>query len=142
MPFEGLAIADVVNGVVNAIEFVANWARPPLRIEVLSFSFQDLTGAGVVTSYPRRYLVGLKLTNRSTRVVYIETIVAAIRGDTTPLKAALGEPLRLLPGEPREERVVFPLTEGEAPMGEGSFRLDVRPTVGKHAVAGGRFPLK
>ncbi len=118
--------------------------KPPLNVDVLSLSFEDLGNKPgdpvvLITAWPRRYRAELTLTNRSDKVVYVKSIVLTIGHEKTRKKAESQDILRFEPHEPKEHVVIFPLNDDEEPIKAGQFQIEVTPTVGRKTVTSGCF---
>ena len=118
------------------------WLRP-LSVHVLDFAYQDKRNRPgdilcVVTSWPRRYWARLSLTNRTDRVIYIQTITLTIEGGKEHKEASS---LRLEPGEPKEHDVTSPLAENEEPVKAGRLVIGVTPSVGRTTEVAGSLPF-
>jgi len=109
------------------------WLRPPIGFEIVEFYPQDLRNKFIISAYPRRYYAKLAVTNRTHKVVYVKSIVLSGPHGKLRKEATLREPLRLEPGEPKEEPVIFPFNDGEVPV-TGRFEIEVIPSIGRKAV--------
>ncbi len=123
------------NFISNIVVWLIGWLRPPLGVEIVEFSFGNVQNEPgdsivVITPYPRRYDSELVITNRTHKVVYIKSIVLSGHHGKLRKEAALWEPLRLEPSEPKKEIVIFPLNDGEEPV-TGRFEIEVIPSIGR-----------
>lgn len=121
---------------------VRKWARP-LTVVVWYCAYEDMRNRPddpfvLITPWPRRYRARLSLTNRTDRVVYIQTITLAIEGGKEHEEASS---LRLEPGEPKKHDVVFPLAEKEEPVKAGRLIIGVTPSVGRTTEVAGSLPF-
>lgn len=126
------------NFILKILEWLAGWLRPPLGVEIVEFSFDNVRNEPgdsvvVISPYPRRYYSELVFTNRSHKVVYVKSIVLSGHHGKPRKEAALWEPLRLEPGEPKKETVIFPINDGENPV-TGRFEIEVIPSIGRKSV--------
>jgi hypothetical protein len=116
---------------------------PPLRVNVRELEYEDVSGRPgdlpVVSSNPRRYRVALRILNRATRTVFVESIRLQIETETAI--SAASPVTRLAPDELTDTDVTFPLQEGRSPWKSGTFVLSVVPTRGRAANFRGRFPI-
>ena len=123
------------NFFLKILEWLADWLRPPLGVEIVEFSFSNVRNEPgdsivIITPYPRRYDSELVITNRTHKVVYVKSIVLSGHHGKLRKEADLGNPLRLEPGEPKKETVIFPLYDGEEPV-TGRFEIEVIPSIGR-----------
>jgi len=117
--------------------------RAPIRSEVSSFRYEDLSDTIVIALHPRRYRAKLALTNRSDRLVYIKTLSVTIGEEHTYRERTLGTAVRRLePHELGELDVTFPVVGDEEPVELGTFQLDIIPTVGRRTTIRGSFPIE
>ncbi len=125
------------NFFLKILEWLADWLRPPLGVEIVEFCFDNVRNEPgdsivVITPYPRRYDSELVITNRTHKVVYVKSIVLSGHHGKLRKEAALWEPLRLEPSEPKKEIVIFPLNDGEEPV-TGRFEIEVIPSIDRRS---------
>lgn len=125
----------MLNGSLKILEWLADWLRPPVGAEIVEFLFDNVRNEPgdlvvFISPYPRRYYSELMLTNRTHHVVYVRSIVLSGHHRKLRKEAALWEPLRLEPREPKKKTVIFPLNDGEEPV-TGRFEIEVIPSIGR-----------
>lgn len=124
--------------ILKILVWLTDWLRPPVRVQIVKFYFDQVRNEPgdslvVITPYPRRYYSELVLTNRTHNVVYVKSIVLSGYHGKLRKEAAQWEPLRLEPGEPKKETVIFPINDGEEPV-TGLFEIEVIPSIGRKSV--------
>jgi hypothetical protein len=117
-------------------------ARSPLKIEVSQMSLERVRNGGgvlvVITPYPVRYRVAVRITNRSTRAVFIREICLRVAERTLPPDSLAVK--RLDPDDYGELHIIFPVDDTDQPAEAGTFTIEVVPTRGRRARRSGPFP--
>jgi hypothetical protein len=118
---------------------LASTQHAALTVEVKEFYYQDVTGQGIITGHPRRYLAELAFTNHSERPIYIKGVSATLGTDTYERQEGT-EVCRIEPEEYKELQECFPV-EGAPAFESGTFEIEVLPAVGNPVRVTGTFPL-
>jgi len=110
------------------------WRRP-VGVHVSGFAYEDKRPRPsdafiIVGSLPTRYRLGIRLKNRAEGVIFIERISIAHAAWGVPKEPSGWKPLRLEPGEPKEEDFFFALDENEKPAKAGILTIAVVPSIG------------
>lgn len=120
-----------------------------IRVEVEYLTFDDAQSSpvgtaneilGFITTAPRRYFLEVVLTNRTASTVYIRSVRLLLKGKV--YESDLRQPLKLGAKEPVRQTLIFPLENGDDPIREGDYILQVIPSVGRKVEVCGKFPVR
>ena len=129
-----------INDILKWISCLLGKIIPPISCKVIYFSFDDHRNTSLITAYLIRYYLTLDIVNTSNRDVYINEMKLTINNGST-YKAYLHKTIHLLSHQPIQENIIFPI-EDNSEIREGSFRLEIVPTIGRQLTINGQFPIK
>jgi hypothetical protein len=141
-----LIIDYVLKFVGYLFRFISKF-RPSIEVEVQqlycrlvgSDPFQTPT---VLTAWTKKYVIKLMLVNRKNSVVFVKDILLVIGNDKKYRPAEAVTEIGLEPHQAKIVRLVFPISDKDIPLEQGSYELSVVPTSGKQTVARGYFPVE
>ena len=92
----------------------------------------------MITPYPVRYRAAVRIINRAARPVFIRDIRLRVAART--LSPGTITAKRLDPDDYADLDITFPVSDKDMPAEAGRFSIQVIPTRGRTARAGGQFP--
>ncbi len=119
--------------------------RPPLSVEVSSFSYEELLNRPgdslvIITPHPRRYNSEIAITNSSKHPISIKSISIKV-GQRTFRQEPGAEVIRIEPHDYKQVDLMFPVEDGGA-AASGDFELVVLPAIGEPIKLRSTFPQK
>jgi len=133
-----------MSDIPKILESLIKLAIPPVAVEVTRFRYSLIENRPgdsviVVCAHLSNYFADLRLTNRANSIIYIKDIFVTVNDCRTFKYDEPKDKIRLEPHECVDCTVSFPVPEDTTPDKNGTYRLEVLPTIGRKSSITGDF---